>query len=61
MFICNDNVQTKIFYYRKNEDDKVVLGKLIKNLIKIIGQDELIRRTGGTHKTIEYIPQAIKK
>lgn len=59
MFICNDNVQTKIFYYRKNEDDKVVLGKLIKNLIKIIGQEELIRRTGGTHKTIEFIQQAI--
>lgn len=59
LFICNDNVQTKIFYYRKNEDDKTVLGKLIRNLIQIMGQDELIRRTGGAHKTIEFIPQTL--
>ena len=59
LLICNDNVQTKIFYYRKSENDKSVLGKLIKNLVKIIGQDELVRRTGGSHKTIEFIPQTI--
>lgn len=59
LFICNDNVQTKIFYYRKNKDDKASLGKLIKNLIQIIGQEELLRRTGGTHKTIEFVPQAL--
>lgn len=59
LFICNDNVQTKIFYHRKNKDDKKVLGILIKNLIKIMGQDELIRRTGGAHKTIEFIPQTL--
>ena len=35
------------------------LGKLIKNLVKIIGQDELVRRTGGSHKTIEFIPQTL--
>lgn len=61
LLICNDNVQTKIFYYRKNEDDKSVLGKLIKNLIKIMGTDELVRRTGGAHRTIEFIPQALSK
>lgn len=61
LFICNDNVQTKIFYYRKTQDDKTSLGKIIKNLIKIIGQDELIRRTGGLHKTIEFIPQSLNK
>lgn len=61
MFICNDNVQTKIFYYRKNKDDKKVLGKLIRNLIRIMGQDELLRRTGGIHKTIEFIPQTISE
>lgn len=61
LFICNDNVQTKIFYYRENEDDKKVLGKLIKNLVKIMGQEELIRRTGGTHRTIEFVPQTIVK
>ena len=60
MFICNDNVQTKIFYYRENEDDKRALGKLIKNLILMMGQDELIKRTGGVNKTIEFIPQTIE-
>ena len=59
LFICNDNVQTKIFYHRKNMNDKKVLGKLIKNLVKIIGQDELIKRTGGSCKTIEFIPQTM--
>lgn len=59
MFICNENVQTKIFYYRKNQEDKTVLGKLIRNLILIMGQDELIRRTGGVHKTIEFVPQTV--
>ena len=61
LFICNDNVQTKIYYHRKNEEDKSALGKIIKNLVKIMGPDELIRRTGGVHKTIEFIPQQLKK
>lgn len=59
LFICNDNVQTKIFYHRRSRDDKKSLGKLIKNLVQVMGQQELIRRTGGTHKTIEFIPQAL--
>lgn len=59
LLICNDNVQTKIFYYRKTNDDRTTLGKLIRNLVKIIGQDELMRRTGGAHKTIEFIPQSL--
>ena len=59
-FICNDNVQTKIFYHRKNQYDKKELGKLIKNLVKVIGQEELIRRTGGSCKTIEFIPQTLR-
>ena len=29
----------------------------IANLVKIIGQDELIRRTGGKSKTIEFKQQ----
>lgn len=61
MFICNNNVQTKIFYYRENTDDKKSLGKIIKNLIGVMGQEELIRRTGGAHKTIEFIPQTLQK
>lgn len=60
-FICNDNVQTKIYYHRKHEHDKSVLGQLIHNLVRIIGQDELIRRTGGSHKTIEFIPQTLRE
>ena len=59
MFICNGNVQTKIFYYRKSQEDKTELGKLIRNLILIMGQEELIRRTGGVHKTIEFVPQTV--
>ena len=59
MFICNENVQTRIFYYRKNQEDKIELGKMIRNLILIMGQEELIRRTGGVHKTIEFVPQTL--
>lgn len=59
LLICNDNVATKIYYYRKNKNDKKELGKLIKNLVRIMGQDELISRTMGEHKTIEFIPQTV--
>lgn len=59
-FICNDNVNTKIFYYRESEDDKNALEKLVSNLVKVIGQDELIKRTGGEFKTIEFIPQSLQ-
>lgn len=59
--ICNNNVQTKIYYYREYEHDKRTLGKLIKNLVRIMGPDELIRRTGGSHRTIEFIPQTLRK
>lgn len=47
--ILNDNVYTTIYYF--NKDD---LGSKIANLVKVIGQDELIRRTGGSTKTIEF-------
>jgi predicted transcriptional regulator len=47
--ILNDNVYTTIFY-----PDKEELGRKIANLVKVIGQDELIRRTGGSTKTIEF-------
>lgn len=56
--ILNDNARTIIFY-----PDKEEMGRKIANLVKIIGQDELIRRTGGNTKTIEFREQqdAIKK
>lgn len=47
--ILNDNVYTTIFYYNKD-----VMGQQIANLVKVIGQDELIRRTSGNTKTIEF-------
>lgn len=48
-FILNDNVQTTIFYL-----DRKDFGQKIINLVKIIGQDELIKRTGGKTKTISF-------
>ena len=50
--ILNDNVYTTIFYHNKD-----AMGQQIANLVKVIGQDELIRRTGGSTKTIEFKPQ----
>lgn len=47
--ILNDNVYTTIYYF--SQDD---LGTKIANLVKVIGQDELIRRTGGSTKNIEF-------
>ena len=51
--ILNENVYTTIYYL-----NKVVMGQQIANLVKVIGQDELIRRTGGSTKTIEFKLQA---
>lgn len=50
--ILNDNVYTTIYYQDKEE-----LGRKIANLVKVIGQDELIRRTGGSTKKIEFKQQ----
>ena len=47
--ILIDNVYTCVFYRNKEQ-----LGQQIANLVKVIGQDELIRRTGGSTKTIEF-------
>ena len=51
--ILNDNVYTTIYYVNKD-----VMGQQIVNLVKVIGQDELIKRTGGKNKTIEFKKQA---
>ena len=50
--ILHNNINTKIFYFNKND-----FGTKIANLVKIIGQDELIRRTGGSTKTIWFKQQ----
>ena len=55
-FILNDNVYTTIYYH-----DKQTMGRQIANLVKVIGQDELIKRTGGHTKTIEFKPQKSMK
>lgn len=47
--ILNDNMMTTIYY-----KDKKQHGRQIANLVKVIGQDELIKRTGGSTKTIEF-------
>lgn len=47
--ILHENVHTTIFYHNKG-----VMGQQIANLVKVIGQDELIKRTGGSTKTIEF-------
>jgi hypothetical protein len=51
--ILNDKVETTIFYYNRE-----VYGQQIANLVKVLGQDELIRRTGGAHKTITFKQQS---
>lgn len=47
--ILNDNIHTTIFYLNKE-----VMGQQIANLVRVIGQDELIKRTGGSTRTIEF-------
>ena len=47
--ILNDNEYTTIFY-RNHEQRR----QQIANLVKVIGQDELIRRNGGSTQTIEF-------
>lgn len=41
--ILNNNVYTTIFYVNKD-----VMGQQIANLVRVIGQDELIKRTGAS-------------
>lgn len=58
--ILNDNVFTTIYYHKtyddngKDDNGRIDLGLKIANLVKVIGKDELIRRTGGSTKTIEF-------
>lgn len=50
--ILNDYVDVTIFYV-----DKKRYGQQIANLVKVIGQEELIRRTGGSWKNITFKKQ----
>lgn len=48
--ILNDNIYTEIYCV-----DKKDLKRKISNLVKVIGPDELVRRTGGSTETIKFI------
>lgn len=50
--IKNDNVRTYIYYH-----DDTAHKKLIANLVKVLGEEEVIKRTNGTTKTISFIKQ----
>jgi hypothetical protein len=53
--ILHDTVHTTIYYYAEYENDKKDLFTKITNLVKIIGQDELIKRTN--EKSLEFVEQ----
>ncbi len=48
--LLSDNTTVTIFYHTKE-----ALAKQIENLIKVIGEEELIHRTGGTNQTISFV------
>lgn len=49
--ILTEGAQTIIFYHSKE-----ALGGQIANLVKVIGEEELIKRTGGNKRTIRFRP-----
>lgn len=51
LILC-DGAKTTIYYH--NQD---ALGRMIANLVKVIGEDELISRTGGSKATISFVQQ----
>lgn len=51
--ILSPYAETTIYYF--DNDD---LGKKITNLVKVIGPDELVKKTGGSTKTITFKQQA---
>ena len=59
-FILHDNVETTVFYHERidengvSDNGRTELGHKIANLVKLIGQEELIKRTGGSTKTINF-------
>ena len=48
--ILMDNCTTHIFYHSRD-----ALAKQIDNLVKIIGEENLIRMTGGKNRVIKFI------
>lgn len=50
--ILHECANTTIYYHNRE-----TLGRLNTNLVKVIGEDELIRRTGGCNASIKFIQQ----
>lgn len=50
--ILFENAKSTIYYHNQE-----ALGRMIRNLVKVIGEDELIRRTGGSNATIQFVEQ----
>ena len=50
--ILFDEANTTIYYHNQE-----ALGRMIANLVKVIGEDELIRRTGGSNACIKFVQQ----
>ena len=51
-----DGAKTTIFYHKKES-----MGSQIANLVKVIGEDELIKRTDGRNRTIIFRQSSIEK
>ena len=49
--IMHDRAHNHFYYH-----NSISMGKQIKNLIRIIGEDSLIEKTRGINKSIEFIP-----
>lgn len=49
-FIRMKNTKTYVYFYSRED-----LAKKIENLVKVIGEDELISRTGGKNRTLIFI------
>lgn len=50
--ILHEGANTTIYYHNQE-----ALSRMITNLVKVIGEDELISRTGGYHGSIKFIQQ----
>ncbi len=48
--ILMENTTTHIFFH-----DRDAMAQQISNLVKLIGEENLIRKTGGKDKTIQFI------
>ena len=50
--ILHKSANATIYYHNQE-----ALSRMITNLVKVIGEDEIIRRTGGSNASIKFIQQ----